>query len=673
MKTFRTWLLIAGLILSAGTFLFACLPETKGEDFPTLPPPAPASSTPLPRLDTSPEATQASLSATPTPTPSNTPVPTLMAHTWQPQNVLVRYNQFEETDHSLPPRFTLFADGQVFILKGFGPYYLMHTQLTEKQTCKLLYSIEQTGFLDFKPSISKIYSPPEPSCPPFYHLEVNAWQSNQMDIYSSYCLNKGVVYLPVNATLRKVIQLVSGNLLEGLQVYQPERFGIWIDDHQGIFLPFQPRQGPYWPLISPKLVDLYSLIHYSGLTSRPSTILEGYTANKVFQLLGPSVDKYWRAISEGNYHYSVYARPLLPDEFTSGSARQTDFLNCSPTDGLLVTPKNSPTPTLTQIHLATLTPSRTPTPTRYMTPTLTPKPATSTPVPSLVAHSWIPQTKLIEYNPTGGGDGGCMRLGNYPSRWTLYADGRMYVLHLDDKDQILMSQLSESSVCKLLNTIDQAGFFDYDPSTYLRDPIRWVPPYFGIGHINIEVIAWRSKSISISSPYYFLYDLPLTPTAVNTPSYNQEFPTILPALRRTYDLIAGYQPEKFEVYQPERLGLWIKWINKSSDDAPEPWPFNSINLSSVITPTMTGDFWNEPNLILEGAEAAKVFQFFDRSIPPCGKDVDEYGQEYYLFSRPLLPDEYTSKPDIKLAPISCSPADGVLPIPTLTPRATPAK
>lgn len=133
-----------------------------------------------------------------------------------------------------------------------------------------------------------------------------------------------------------------------------------------------------------------------------------------------------------------------------------------------------------------LTSTRTPTRTSTKTLTLTP-----TPIPTLEAHEWLPEDPLVIL-ANRGGDGGSY----YPY------------------PQMFIKKLTRQEVCAFLNSIDQLGFFDHDPSTYQVDRFgRWIekfPP-----------------------------------------------PTILPAIRNTFSFLSNYMPDDFRIYQPEVLGVWV--------------------------------------------------------------------------------------------------------------------
>ena len=315
-----------------------------------------------------------------------------------------------------------------------------------------------------------------------------------------------------------------------------------------------------------------------------------------------------------------------------------------------------PSPTHTIIP-ATLLPIET------LTPTVSPT-QTSTPVPTLVAHEWIPSEPLIAFGGSGG-DGGCGFEGTLPIRFTLLSNGELYVLDWNNDlstYEIKSTTLSRQNTCNLLNSIDQAGFFDYDPSTYISDPQNWYPPILGAGTTHISVQAWKSNSVDLYALGSFISKMDELKKEQATPCTNcqvLEYPTILPSIRKTYQLLAKYEPANLEIYQSERIGLWVSAYAEKHDTV--AWSLKSVKLSQIISPD--GNFDNNPNSILTGANAKSVYELFNQSINVCGINVTEGDKVYRVFARPLLPNEYLSEPPIPSNSLSCTPSDGWVEIP----------
>ncbi len=310
---------------------------------------------------------------------------------------------------------------------------------------------------------------------------------------------------------------------------------------------------------------------------------------------------------------------------------------------------------------ATLTP---PPPSATVTPTIGPT-QTSTAVSPLVTHRWNQSEPLITLDIYGG-DGGCNFIGSLPQRFTLMPDGSLYMLEFIGYTDLLdlkANTLSRGSTCRLLNSVDQAGFFDYDPATYIPNPARWSPWIMGAGHTAISVQAWRSNAVDLYGVDAFIgtqeyYER----TGEPCPLCRHEgmFPTILPALRNTYKLLSGYKPEGLRVYVPVRVGVWIApGMDADKWDAVD-WPLQSPSVADLAL--LPADPNGAPVAILTGTKAVEVEKMFNQKINICGMVVMNGFDIYRVFARPLLPNEYPSKPLPRVS-LSCSPSDGVLPMP----------
>jgi hypothetical protein len=301
-------------------------------------------------------------------------------------------------------------------------------------------------------------------------------------------------------------------------------------------------------------------------------------------------------------------------------------------------PKPTNTATFTQIP-QTITPTIIPSPT--LTPTLT-----STPVPTLTSHQWHAAEELISFG-TFGGDMSC---GTYNPDLLLLSDGEVFFLKkIDQSTQSWQTtKLSRQATCKLLNSIDQAGFFDYDPLTYITDP-----QIMGDNTTTISIKAWRSKSIGLYHLNVSFYFYGSGCKDCQDPG----FFTLLPALRKTYQLLSNYQPENSEVYRPDRLGVWLN--PGYGENKAVPWPVKSINLSKIVSQTGIA---RKPDFILTGQDAETVYQLYLQNSGLCSASFSQGGIDYEMAVRYLLPDEYPSKTPVPIT-LSCSPADGWVEVP----------
>jgi hypothetical protein len=204
--------------------------------------------------------------------------------------------------------------------------------------------------------------------------------------------------------------------------------------------------------------------------------------------------------------------------------------------------------TSSQTHQPTKTviPSRTPTVTRTVTPTLVPTLTSTSSVP-LVSHDWKPNPILITYyNDWDGFCGGVCPPD--PPSFVLYGDGNFFMFNSVEADthpqyHYLHKKLDRSETCRILNTIDQTGFFEFDPSTYsigkVYDASNW----------RIEVYAWRRKDVSLYALGEFLDFLGVEPDTV--PSTVEDPPYIL----NTFTLLYNFPPDGLDIYIPDVLGI----------------------------------------------------------------------------------------------------------------------
>jgi len=246
------------------------------------------------------------------------------------------------------------------------------------------------------------------------------------------------------------------------------------------------------------------------------------------------------------------------------------------------------------------------------------------------------------------------------------------------KTQVLVKKLSREEICQHLNTLDQIGYLDYDSSNYTF--VGDEPDSIGGPSINIVANAWRSKSDRYYDLGYYLRD------DVIQESYGQKgYPIISPALRDAYYFLHEYPTDGFEVYRPDRLGVWISpvkeiFINTLGVQV-ENWKFKKMSLIvSINNAEFLSDNDYQKFIILNGRDAQLLYDYFGNLIGTDYFFIEDSkgGKNYYeVLVRPLLPyekpGEYSTgymstipapdapKPNFKL---TCYPSDGTLPIPT---------
>lgn len=291
-----------------------------------------------------------------------------------------------------------------------------------------------------------------------------------------------------------------------------------------------------------------------------------------------------------------------------------------------------------------------------VTPTFTPEIA-RTPVPPLTSHEWMPESILVKIEAVGTGDGCCIY--SLPPFFILYADGTLIIRNDSDLTQMIV--LDRSTICSVLNTIDQYGFLYYDPTTYGVSPMGYP------SRIRILVNAWKTKDVTFEDLFEFIYDLfDLAEYGIEEPE-----PVILPALRNTFTFLINYQPEGLVPFEPNEQIVWIYepwWIYEpdaevDEEEIPE-WPLVSLELVDLLEDSKCGDSYMP--IILEGEQ---LIEWREKIKNGPYKEADLFAE---IYSRPLLPGEIPpgcgnaqqaifpiDMPDPTQAMI-CNPEDGII-------------
>jgi hypothetical protein len=298
-------------------------------------------------------------------------------------------------------------------------------------------------------------------------------------------------------------------------------------------------------------------------------------------------------------------------------------------------------------------------------PTKTPLPnveLSSTPVPPLEAHEWVPEIVIASLDHEGGD--GCHQFPSHPEL-VLYSDGQLFIKRYNGQYlQLLTKQLKRQDVCAFLNTVDQLGFFDYDANTYSIDRYGHPIQNFSVEGSNTQIIsinAWRSKGVALYALGSYLSEP--SSLEISEDSYFQA-PTILPAVKNTYQFLNNYNPEGMEVYRPESIELWIGGTGYPDDEI-KTWPMeNELSLEDIIKKPETDDqytscispFQSSRKIVLTGSTAEQVYDIFSQSIY---RQVFTDGENTVeLFMLPVLP--YTNESTPTPFMMRCTPSDGKL-------------
>lgn len=202
----------------------------------------------------------------------------------------------------------------------------------------------------------------------------------------------------------------------------------------------------------------------------------------------------------------------------------------------------------------------------------------------------------------------------------LYADGRLFI---PGEGDLLTSQLSQEAVCGVLNTIEDAGFFDVDMEAYNAQVDARALGLTSL--IRIEVNAWRRRSITAEA----------LPSLLDDP--NAEVPD---PLHKTYHLLSNYRPDDLQPYRDAPLALAIhRCPIESACETETVWPLESPTLTTLFKRAEETGVKNREwgfGVRVSDQEAASVAQVLDRS---GSRTFFEDNETYRLSARRLLPYE----------------------------------
>ncbi|MBN2503569.1 MAG: hypothetical protein JXB38_22525 [Anaerolineales bacterium] len=266
-----------------------------------------------------------------------------------------------------------------------------------------------------------------------------------------------------------------------------------------------------------------------------------------------------------------------------------------------------------------------------------PPTATSTPQPPLKAHTWEPEPILVNIEKR------TMFL-DYPPDLALYGDGLLILSGESEGFQFqpVYTHLNRKKNCKLLNTIDQLGYLDYDPSTY--------NPRIDVhASVKLDVNAWNSTQGEYLILWDFIDAIPGVVACDDCPPN----PQVLPALKDTYHLLMNYTPGGMKTYQPDDL-LIFGW--EHSYDEPDlpvrDWPLADLPLEEILKTYQV--IYPLDSATLSTSELEVLLENLSSGFYQQGDRIVE------VFIRPLWPHEANNwNPDIPDT-LECKIIDGTL-------------
>jgi len=278
-----------------------------------------------------------------------------------------------------------------------------------------------------------------------------------------------------------------------------------------------------------------------------------------------------------------------------------------------------------------------------------------TPLPPLSKNDWIPEPVLISFKSTCG-DGCDLPPAPY---LMLYADGTLIRSNDQYASRPEYTNLNKFQICKVLNTLDQLGLFEYDPTVY-KNPEVHAPSFI------IKVNAWESNYVdhvaldsSIAGGLQALY-----PWCEDcAPS-----PVVLPAIHNTYLFLSEFDPGGWKYYEANSFLAMIFISESPIAGNYEPWPFSNPTLTSIF------DAVGERNIAFVQFEVDNGSKWRGDNSYEYYTDGELYASVIY---RPLFPHENNSSAqnigskieqtnkDIPTEPLVCEKADGVYDLPPL--------
>lgn len=255
--------------------------------------------------------------------------------------------------------------------------------------------------------------------------------------------------------------------------------------------------------------------------------------------------------------------------------------------------------------------------------------------------------------------------------FVLYADGTL--IQKDCQTSICTfttGQLNAKQVCRLLNTIELYGYFDYDPSGY-KTPIAG-------GEITyIDVSAWREQHIALYQLTDWLEDPGWLDRLLGCKNCRVP-PEISPALSNTFRLLEDFSLPGSSPYHPTSLAVWLSTPELAGE--PVNWTLGSPTLGRLAEMSRCTVPGQTQAVLLSGSEAESlagfVSQVTNQGLSPI---FSEGSLVYQVTTRWLFPYERAAScgesanqfpsEDIPLMKtvMTCNVSDGIIPTATPTP------
>jgi hypothetical protein len=245
--------------------------------------------------------------------------------------------------------FILYGDGTLIINRAIEidntvSFRFVYKKLNQTEMCKLLNTVDQSGFLDFAPDSYSVNLRWDVQ---MWNINVHAWRNKEAALFA---LGNVVDYLErysefpsglvIPPSVINTYVLLSNYATDDFSIYSPSSLVIWI------WRPTNDYVSKDWTIKNLSLAHLYQKAG-SPIDKLPEpVIINGQAAEDVYKMFNYST--YEGQAVEENEAYQIYVRPVLPFETISGETstisptsaqlKLPSTMQCNPSDGIMAIP-----------------------------------------------------------------------------------------------------------------------------------------------------------------------------------------------------------------------------------------------------------------------------------------------------------------------------------------------
>lgn len=259
---------------------------------------------------------------------------------WYPAEMLIQagtIHEREENPFNMDPWLLLYSNG-LFIKKDCIGTECRYTtaQLSEKDICILLNTIDQNSFFAYDPSG---YVTPLVGGEITY-IDISTWQQKSVALYQledwiedpgwldrllkcSGC-RKGPEIAPSLATTYSLLKTYSPS---DASPYVPDRLAVWLSQ------PVLAGEPTTWEIRSPSLSRLYEMSSCTDPNQHRVIILSGSEAKWVSDAINAATSQGKPPVfTEGSLVFELSTRWMLPGEQAAGCGESSEQFHTTPSD-----------------------------------------------------------------------------------------------------------------------------------------------------------------------------------------------------------------------------------------------------------------------------------------------------------------------------------------------------